>query len=310
MITLSTNNVFIRHKFTTRQLVIIFQLFLVALIFHSNPVSSEIISETLPNKMVVTAEYKTGDPDKPAVIVLHGFLQTYTFLATHNIIEGLADLDFTVVGPNLSLGVPLRKRSLQCEAVHQHTLNDDLDEIGFWVRWLQKKGHKKVIFVGHSWGSQHALAYLTSNRDTSNIVGLVAISLVPGESNSNLVNNQLKTVGTKNINSQDALHKFVLSFCKNYTSTTRGYLSYAEWNDEKLLSALAKITDSGKPVFSILGSADKRLRKGWTKELSNAGSKISVVQDANHFFSSAHEFDLIDELEVALKTFSFQLASE
>ena len=310
MITQSINNSKSDNFFViqlTRKLI---QLCLFALFIFPNIASSEIITETLPNNMVVTAEYKLGDPNKPAVIVLHGFLQTYTFLATQNIIEGLADLDFTVVGPNLSLGVPVRKRSLQCDAIHQHTLNDDLNEISFWLHWLQEKGHNKVIFVGHSWGSQHALAYLTSHREKSNIVGLVAISLVPSESNSKLMHNQLNAINKKGNGSKETLHKFVLSFCKNYTSTTKSYLSYAEWNDEKLLTALKNITDSGKPVFTILGSADKRLRKKWTKELANAGSKISVIQDANHFFSSSHEFDLIDELEVAVKTFSFRLASD
>jgi len=310
MITQATNNSKSDNIFVVQLLRKLIQLCLLALLMLPNSASSEIITETLPNNMVVTAEYKLGDPNKPAVIVLHGFLQTYTFLATHNIIEGLADLDFTVVGPNLSLGVPVRKRSLQCEAVHQHSLSSDLDEIYFWLRWLQVKGHNQVIFVGHSWGSQHALAYLTSHRDKSNVVGLVAISLVPSESNPKLMSSQLKTINTKNNNSDDTLHKFVLSFCKNYTSTTKGYLSYAEWNDEKLLSALKDITNKGRPVFTILGSADKRLRKKWTKELASAGSRISVVQDANHFFSSSHEFDLIDELEVALKTFTFRLASD
>jgi len=303
MITKSTANTNLRTGFIKRSIARLIQFYIITLILYSTHVTSEIISETLPNNIVATAEYKSGDPNKPAVIVLHGFLQTYTFLATHNIIEGLSDLDFTVVGPNLSLGVPARKRSLQCEAVHQHTLNDDLDEINFWVRWLQNKGHKKVIFVGHSWGSQHALAYLSSQRDTSNIVGLVAISLVPSEENSVLMSRQLEQALTKQLASNATLHKFVLGFCQKYTSTTQGYLSYAEWNDKKLLSALADITRNGKPVFTILGSADKRLRKMWIKDLTNAGSTISVVKDANHFFSSAYEFDLIDELDVVLKTF-------
>ena len=308
MITKSINNFRSNSFFIAQSISKLILSYL--LVFFSNSVSSEIITEILPNKMVVTAEYKTGDPNKPAVIVLHGFLQTYNFLATHNIIEGLADLDFTVVGPNLSLGVPARKRSLQCEAVHQHTLNDDLDEINYWVHWLKNRGHSRIIFVGHSWGSQHALAYLTSKRDTANISGLVAISLVPSETNSKLVSRQIEKMNSIKSASKDNLHKFVLSFCQNYTSTSQGYLSYAQWNDERLLAALNDITKKGKPVFTILGSADKRLRKMWTKELAGAGSKISVVQNANHFFSSAHEFDLIDELEVALKTFTFTLASD
>ena len=262
-----------------------------------------IVTETLPNGHTVTAEYKAGNPNKPAIIVLHGFLQTYSFLATHNIIEGIASLEHPILAPNLSLGVPNRKKSLQCDAVHQHTLANDLEEIDFWRNWLKLKGIRDIIFVGHSWGSQHALAYLNKSNTQANVLGVIAISLISAHINKPNAEFQLQKLKLSDDGDTNKLYQFELSFCQNYTSTVKSFLSYAEWNEIKLISAIDYVSNAKIPLFAILGSADKRLkgREALLAELEQKGVKISIVEGANHFFSADHEFDLIDELEDVLE---------
>ncbi len=62
-----------------------------------------------PDGKSLNAEYLRGDARRPAIVVLHGFLQTHEFLATQSIINSLSALGYTVIGPNLSLGVPDRR---------------------------------------------------------------------------------------------------------------------------------------------------------------------------------------------------------
>lgn len=286
----------------TRKPGSILTFLIILFFFYCLPVNAKIISETLPAGMVVTAEYRQGESDKPTILVLHGFLQTYNFQATYNIIEGLAGLGYTVIGPNISLGVPNRKRSLQCDAIHQHTLTDDIEEINFWTQWALKQGSKKIIIVGHSWGGQHALAFMAGDKKSDKVAGVIAISLIPDPANSDVLKKQLVHAKELKIQSVDKLDKYALSFCSDYTATPGSYLSYAEWNDITALSALNVVSHSGIPVYAILGGADKRLRNDWVSSLKNAGAQISVVEGANHFFSSSYEFDLIDQLEGILNT--------
>ena len=58
----------------------------------------------------------------------------------------------------------------------------------------------------------------------------------------------------------------------------------------------------GVPVYVILGGADRRSDPEWKKALAGAGANISVVDGADHFFSSMYEFDLIDAVQAVLRT--------
>ena len=85
-----------------------------------------------PDGKYLNAEHHQGDRRRPAMLVLHGFLQTREFLATQSIISSLSTLGYTVIAPNLSLGVSDRRQSMQCQAPHKHRFDDDLREVGFW----------------------------------------------------------------------------------------------------------------------------------------------------------------------------------
>lgn len=292
-----------RMLLNRKQISITILSFILVALCNSN-ILAEVVSETLPNGVIATAEYRKGDSDKPAVVMLHGFLQTYNFQSTYITIEGVSGLGFAVVAPNLTLGVPNRKRSLQCDAIHQHTLADDLAEIDFWAQWALKKGNKKIIFVGHSWGGAHALAYVAQKENIKDVAGVIAVSLIliSDVSNFELQNSQIIQAKILEQNDSKKLGKYTLSFCKDFTGTAESFLSYAEWGNARLLSSLETVSKKGEPVYVILGSADKRFKKEWVTELESAGAKIAVVEGANHFFSAQHEFELIDELEIVLKT--------
>ena len=102
----------------------------------------------------------TAQRDKPAVLLLHGFLQTRDFPTVATLARGLRDAGYPVLSPTLSLNIPNRSQSLACEAIHRHSLDDDIGEIARWVDWLKSHGHRSIVLIGHSFGSLQLLAYL------------------------------------------------------------------------------------------------------------------------------------------------------
>lgn len=252
-----------------------------------------------PDGKFLNADYLRGDPKRPAIVVLHGFLQTYDFLTTQSIINDLSALGYTIVGPNLSLGVPDRRQSMQCQAPHNHRLDDDLREIDFWVEWLRRQGYARVILVGHSWGSQHGLAYVEAYPKAP-VAAVVAVSLVRVEQKADVRARQIADAEARLARHDRALHPYALSFCKAYMANPQSYLSYARWGDRRVMDSLERLHARKVPVYVVIGSADNRIDDEWVKELRQRAYQVAVVEGANHFFSSMHEFDLSDRLEAIL----------
>jgi pimeloyl-ACP methyl ester carboxylesterase len=252
-----------------------------------------------PDGKFLNADYLRGDPERPAIVVLHGFLQTHEFLTTQGIIHDLSTFGYTIVGPNLSLGVPDRRQSLPCQAPHNHRLDDDLREIDFWVGWLHRQGYARVVLVGHSWGSQHALAYVEAYPKAP-VAAVIAVSLVRVEQKAAVRARQIADAEARLARHDQSLQPYALSFCKAYMANPRSYLSYARWGDRRVMDSLTRLQERKLPVYVVIGSADTRIDDEWVKELRHRAYQVSVIEGANHFFSSMHEFDLSDRLEAIL----------
>ena len=254
----------------------------------------------LPNGLVATAEYRDSSNDKPAVLVIHGFLSTRNFLTVSNLTNTLADEGYTVLAPNLTLGVNLRQVSLACEAIHTHSLYDDLAEIDFWVNWLVNHGHKTIVLVGHSYGSLQGLLYTLEYQNNA-VKKLIATSLVDVEHalGEQLSQAQIKTAEDLVTKNDNTLKEFQLSYCKKYVAPPKAFLSYATWSKQKILEAISK---TKVPVAVILGSADSRMGNGWPDMLRKSGVKLQIIEGANHFFHNEQEFDLLDSVLADLKS--------
>lgn len=255
---------------------------------------ADVVELQLDQAITVTADYRAGSKAKPLVIVLHGFLQTYQFQATKNIIDGLAANNHAVLGPNLSLGVNRRKKSLECEAIHTHTLQSDLAEIRKWLQWGRKQGYRKFLLVGHSWGSHHILALMEHEKhNIPGLIGTILVSLTPVSDDR--LNLQIE-FAKKRKKSKQKLAKYQLGFCRSYTSVPNSFLSYAQWTDKRAINSLQKMKSLKIKNYIVLGSKDKRINHNWTKKLNRINGHIHTINGANHFFSSVYEFDLVDKL--------------
>ena len=253
----------------------------------------------LPSGYFTSADFRPGKPGAAAVVVLHGFLSTRDFLTVSNLTDALAAEGYTVLAPNLSLGVNHRQVTLACEAVHPHSLDDDVAEIHYWVQWLQARGHQDIVLVGHSYGSLHGLYYLMKYK-TPGVKKLIATSLVDvdhmvGDEQSK---KQIREAKQMVVSDDNSLREYSISYCKKYVAPPKAFLSYANWSQQRILEALSQIT---VPVEVILGSEDKRMSKGWPQLLRNSGVNLQLIEGANHFFHNEQEFDLLDSVMNAMQ---------
>jgi hypothetical protein len=92
----------------------------------------------------------------------------------------------------------------------------------------------------------------------------------------------------------DSLFNFQLSFCEIYPTISSAYLSYIQWNQEKLSALTTKYSNI---TNVIIGTDDERLSDEWRKNLISKGVNIEFVEGADHFFDQAYEFDLSDLIE-------------
>ena len=265
-------------------------LFLLLTFGLPNWACAQIVQLEMRPKISASAEYQSGQRDKPVVLLLHGFLQTREFPTVATLARGLHDAGYTVLTPTLSLGIPNRRQSLACEAVHRHGMDDDVHEISRWVDWLKSRGHRSIVLVGHSFGSLQLLAYLNAQPDKA-IKGYVGASLIEAQIGSTVRSSLIAQLQSRIANKQRALVKQQLSFCNNYISTPRGLLTYVRWDQAMTLAALKGVQLN---TLLIMGDADSMIERNWIKALKHVGTPIAIVANANHFMDGEHEFDLLE----------------
>lgn len=271
---------------------------LVGLLCFAGSSYAETITQYIkPLDIEAEARYIKKDADKPAILIIHGFLTTNQFHTVLAMAKGIEDEGYTTLAPTLTLDINKRKSSLKCNSIHTHTLEKDVIEIKDWVDWLKEQGHKNIILIGHSSGSQEILEYLNTYHDEA-VSGAIFTSLFY------LKGKELGTLDHEIVLAKDLIakkqsrpHKYSFLFCKNnYLATPESYLSYLKLDRNYVLNSLQKTTT---PTFTIMGGSDKRylsVGEDWLTELDKSPTELIIIEGANHFFSSEHEFDLQDHL--------------
>jgi pimeloyl-ACP methyl ester carboxylesterase len=265
------------------------------MLLYSLPLGADTIREKLPSDRYGVAFYQQGDMQRPAVLVLHGFLTTHNFNTVMGISELLVDNGYTVLAPTMTLGINARQGGLSCDAIHTHTLEEDLEEITFWVNWLTRRSHQQIILIGHSSGSLELLAYLNDNPLAA-VKKLIATSLVyaDGFNPQALVKQQITEAQQRHRQGDRTLQTYTLSYCRdNFLAPPYVYLSYTAWTQQRVLAALKH---SPVPVTIIMGGEDERFKDSWISGLQQTGAELIVIRGASHFFDSHHEFDLHDAI--------------
>lgn len=246
----------------------------------------------MPNGTLTTADFWPGEADALPIVILHGFLQTREFPTVRRLAQSLAESGHPVLTPSLSLGVTLRRQSLPCEAIHTNDMEQDLDEVEVWVRWLAERTGRTPALFGHSAGATLIAAYLARPARppvrATGLVGLTYFGFSRGAPLSRRTALSLVAVG------DEGMHPFALVFCDRYVTTPAKVLSYYAWSAERIARALAA-TDV--PTLILVGGADERIDQAWAATLRSDLVTITTIPDAEHFFDGAAEFDLADHVE-------------
>ena len=257
------------------------------------------ISETLPNGVKLTADYRTAAaPNAPALLILHGFLVTHHFPTVQALAAEFSAKGYRVLAPSLSLGMSGRRAGLACDAIHTHTEAQDVAEIGFWVDWLARQGTGPIVLVGHSFGGAQLLDYMTLSPNPR-VAGLVAMSMsYVGAQGETLEPLEFTRAQSMRAAKDAALGRYNLIYCRgNYTATAESYLGYASMGRAEVLE---RMRANRLSLAVIMGGADQRFGADWVKNMQTVGVQVSVVPGASHFFDGTFEFDLMDALAMTL----------
>lgn len=246
----------------------------------------------MPSGIVANANYVKGKPDKATVLLLHGFLQTHNFSTINRLFDSLSSEGYSVFSPTLTLGIPNRKKSLACEALHDHTMKDDQVEIDAWIKWLSKKGHKNIVLMGHSQGSTSLLSYLAKYK-SKNVSEFIAASILEVNMSRNKTENNRfnQSLKKKIVANSRVPFTSKLSYCVKYLGTPQSFKSYQSWSTTKILKEIRKLKI---PIRIIMGGSDNRIRKDWIEKLKSSKKPITVIEGANHFMDGFNEFDLLE----------------
>jgi pimeloyl-ACP methyl ester carboxylesterase len=265
----------------------------------SLPVSAQTINLSVSNNITATAELMQGSAEGKSILLLHGFLQTRDFFTVRRLADSLHEEGHTVLLPTLSLGVDQRRQSLACEAIHTHSIEQDVKEIALWVDWLSKHQNSKVTLIGHSIGSLLLLAYLdkASIDSIHESLFISLIAFIQGPIAKESEEDRLKAVSQLESGDND-ISEYPLAFCEKYATTPKKYLSYMSWDTQRTVDTLKKLNK--QPVV-ILGDNDKRLGNDWLPRLQETGVKTVKINGANHFFNHEHEFELADTISEILE---------
>lgn len=249
------------------------------------------------SKLTAVANYVKGDTNKPAILILHGFLTNNKFHTIAAMEDILQMEGYATLSPNLTLGINRRRDALSCTSIHTHTLQQDMAEIDQWINWLTQQGYKKVILLGHSSGSQELLEYLSHYSAPAVSAAIFTSSFYLNGKELGTKESELLQA-TKDLETgykQPRSYSFL--FChNNYNATAESFHSYQVVTRERLLTTLKNLKI---PHYTIMGGDDERYQKvgrNWLTDLAATGTKLHIVDAANHFFSSDSEPKLQEAL--------------
>lgn len=280
--------------------MVVTRRFLIALLFVSvsaHAGSARMTLAVAPD-LDADADYWPGEVGRPAVLILHGFLQTRDFPTVRRLAEALADTGYSVLLPTLTLGLDHRHQSLPCEALHTHSMDRDVAELRAWVGWLAARSGRRPVVIGHSTGAIQVSALLDGDAafDVERAV-LISLTFFGAELGPDRVAALTARARADMTIDADAFHDYALSYCTRYVTSPTRLLSYLRWDRDELRRALGH---SRVPVTVIYGSRDRDVDRGWLEQLRNDGVTLLPVTGANHFFDLANEFDLLDAVVSAV----------
>jgi pimeloyl-ACP methyl ester carboxylesterase len=106
------------------------------------------------------------------VLIAHAFLQHHRMELVRNLQDLLLENGFSSLAFTFSAGLDDRRGPYDCAVTHRHSREGDRDEITHWLGWLQSKGSREVVLIGHSAGGNR-FAYFMAYQPVPEVSKMV-----------------------------------------------------------------------------------------------------------------------------------------
>lgn len=93
------------------------------------------------------------------ILIAHGLIQHNRMELIRTTQDLLKLRGYSSMAINYSLNVDDRHGMFSCMTPHRHIRQATIEELGFWVSWLKKKGVKQIVMAGHSTGANEVATY-------------------------------------------------------------------------------------------------------------------------------------------------------
>lgn len=280
------------------------------------PARVETVEITGPKGLTLLADYRAPISPRrsaPAVLLVHGVLQTGKHLVVRPLAELLARKGYPTLSITLSHGVTRRTDPLTCDSLHIFALEDSVPEIRTWLKWLRDRGHPSAVLMGHSLGANQVLYYAVKAGDIY-VRALVSIALVQsgrehlirlfertkGKNFDGVVIEAQRLAATGN---EERLLTVPFFACSQARVSVRAFLSYfgpdAPGKPATLLPSVRI------PYLAAHGSADTRASalapEVRVLQRGNTAFRWTEIQAADHFFREFLAEDLAEAVESFLE---------
>lgn len=243
------------------------------------------------------------------ILITHSLLQHNAREPIPYLQELLAERGYSSLAINYSHGIDNRQGAFDCLVPHHHTLDDSLEEIGAWVDWLKRRGAKRLVLMGHSYGGNDIARY-AANHDEEAIVGVILLG--PGTSdhrawtpagykirygkdlNDFLVRAEMLAASGEGDTVMEGVD---FLFCPQAMVSAAAFVSYYRVDPERLLPNLLRAAK--KPTLFIAASEDNRLpdlNRLVRPYIDGERTQLVVIGGAGHFFLDLHSDDAVDQM--------------
>lgn len=223
------------------------------------------------------ARYYAGPLRRPAVLLLHGFLDSAEQHPVSTLQQGLAETGFAVLAPTLTLGVERRHQRLACQALHLHHLGQDVRELAIWIDWLVARGYRRVVLASFGAGLIQVVDYL--GRSPSGKVGAV-LAMVPDDPDypwgTEVMRTHRRLARAAVSRGDDRIGEYRLAACRRYRAPAQAFLSYASWDRKSLLRRLRELS---VPLRVIVGETEAG--NAWPDSLAAVGVDLQRLRNTS-----------------------------
>ena len=262
----------------------------------------ETIQTTL-NQLQVNADLNLVSDnayDDGIVLMLHGTLAHKDMEIVETMQYLLGDYGINSLAINLSFGIDNRPQAMfECDSEHRHRHENALNEIGFWVDWLNAQGAQSIHLWGHSRGGNQVIWYARENPH--HIAKVIAVAPMTGDYQNNRPAPDLLAKASEAMASMSTKLMAVERFlhCQNTLVSPATMMSYYGSNPNFV--SVNHLKAMNTPVLVIAGSEDTVVPKlpMQMQELMQQPSaqqlhRYEYIEGADHFFRDLYADEAVE----------------